>query len=271
MTSPVGRNATRLAVVAVLSIGAMTGAGMVAADQPDWADGLFDRLEQARVEYNANAETGEAGFLEQWLLRNARVNLYVDDRNGSETVFSFRTDERLRITELRQRERSAPTLQVRASKTAVERVTNADDKSGAISREVWTGNIRVQRVVSIVPGVTIVVGLEEVLGAVAAGAILGVAGASLGAPGPVSAVWQTTRRGIDTLADLGRSLWQNLGKIATVVTLLEQLDLLDRVRGTIASVRASVRTRIAGLRRRLRRDGSDPDRSDERRNDERGE
>ncbi|MFB6295619.1 MAG: hypothetical protein ABEH66_02105 [Halobacteriales archaeon] len=246
-TTP-GRNTIQLACI-VLAVGLLAGSGAAQTDQPEWSDDILHRMESAAADYNSNIGTNEVGFLERYLLRNARVNLYVSDKSGSEAVFSFRTDEQLRVTDLRRAKHQNPTLQVRTSKEVVEEVSNADNKLKAVKRKIWTREIRVKRVYGIF-GLVIAVGVTEIVGTAAIGAVALAAG-KFGPSSALSSARSAVGRAVHRLVSAGGSVWQNLGKIAAAVTLLDQLDLLDQLQQTVSDTWDGIRTKVAGILTRL--------------------
>lgn len=237
-----GTVAGRVGLAVVLAAALLAGGGAAQAEDPAWADDLLAELEGAAEAYNARDDRDEGGLLERWLLRNARVNLYVTGPDGATAAYSFRVDERFRVTDLRRGARPEPTLRVTTSRETVAALVAARDTPAAVHRNVRNGRIRVQRVVGLL-GLWIAVGVPEV--ALGAGGMtaLALAGTRFGSGSLLS----TTRSGIrGAIAALGRavrSLWRALGQIAAGLTILDQLGLLDRLRERVARWWSAIRDR----------------------------
>lgn len=283
MGASTGGKAVPIAFAVLLAVGLLAGGGFAQADGPDWSDDLFERLQDAAERYNDRVESDDTGYLGQWLLGNARINLYVTGPADSEAAFSFRTDDRLRVTQLQRGTYANPTLRIRTSREAVDRIADAEDKRAAINSEFWSGAIRVERIYSVFPGLLIAVGVREIAG-VAAGGVLALAavskfgisglvpevGISRPAPkfdigGALSYVGELIRAALAQLGRLGQSLWQNVGSIVSLITLLEKFELLSWMKERIRSSRDWLRSRAAGVLRLLRRSPSAPENPDDER------
>lgn len=248
-----------LLIAAFLS-GPLVAPGVAQDDQPEWADDVFDRLERAVEGYNAGLGPERRGVLERWLLAEARVNLYVEGPDGGEVVASFRTDDSLRITHLQRGRLGNPTLRVRASRAAVERVAGADDPARAVDNEILNGRIRIKRVFRLLPGVVIAVGVREA-GLATGGVLLATAAvAKLGVKGLLSALWAGVQKLLSGVLAAGRTLWESLGSIATMLTVLDQLGLLERLKATAGEVYERLRAVVLGVRSRVR--GTSPPATD---------
>lgn len=55
--------------------------------------------------YNSHAVDADVEFPGSWLLRDERINLYVEAADGSEAIYSFRTDDEFRIIDAREGKR----------------------------------------------------------------------------------------------------------------------------------------------------------------------
>jgi hypothetical protein len=234
-----------LAVIVVLGALVVVPSGGVAAQSegsssPEWADETFERLEDAVESYNARG--GDPGVLEGWFLRNARINLYVRDDDGVRAVYSLRLDDEARVTALERGRLEDPTLRVTTTKRTVDGIDAADDVEAEVGRSIRSGRIRVERVFELLPGLRISVGVEEVLvgvGGVVAGSI---AVAKVGLDTTLSFL----RGLIQRLLGLLRGLWTSLrgiglGGVATLLTILEKLGLLEPLRRLVQRVRKAIR------------------------------
>lgn len=265
MGASTGRKAIPVVFVVLLTVGLIAGSGVAQTDRPEWSTDLFESLQDAVEGYNSRIEADDTGFLEQWLLRNARVNLYVTGPDESEAVFSFRTDDRLRVTQLRQGKHAEPTLRVRTSRAAINRIADAEDKHAAISSEFWAGRIRVKRIYPILPGLLIAVGVREVVGFAAVGGLLLAGVSKFGVSGLYSYIWGVIRAVLAKLSGLARGLWQNVGSIVSLITLLEKFNLLSWIREKIRSSLDWLRTKATDVMSLLERSPSEPERSDDER------
>lgn len=243
----------------ILAAALVATAGTAQTDRPEWETDLFEKIERAADEYNTRGGFSESSSVERWLLRSARINLHV--REGESTAtYSFRIDERLRVTEFRRGGRDDSSFRVRTTRETVERIVAADNKDAAIHRGIRTGRIRVERVVRPL-GVEIAVGVEEVgIGLVGLGLLVfGVTKFGIG--GVVSLLTDALQRVVHFVLRAARTIWENLAGIATGLTILEQLGLLDRLKRAIAKLSAAIRRTIARMRNWVW--GSPPETEDE--------
>lgn len=238
-----GRKGPTLGLLFVLVVALVVGGGAAQSEgtpSPEWADETFERLSDAVEAYNAR--DGDPGFLEGWLLSNARINLYVSDDDGARAVYSLRLDDEARVTELRRGPLEDPTLRVMTRKRIVDDLGTADDVETAVARDIRSGRIRVERVFELLPGLRIAVGVEEVLvgiGGVVAGSI---AVAKVGLDATLSFLRDLIRGLVRAL----RTLWTSfrgigLGGVATLLTILEKLGLLEPLRRLVERVRKAIR------------------------------
>lgn len=245
----------RLLLVVVLVGAALAGAAAAQADEPRWADDLAERLDRAAAEYNADLAAGDHGILERWLVRNARVNLYVEGPDGEVAAYAFRTDDEYRISGLRQGTFDDPTLRVRTTKTTVDRIAGASDKQALVAREVQRGKIRVHRVFT-VGGLQIPVGVEHVVAGATGAAVVAIAVGKVGLDAIVSAVLSGLRDLAAWLVAGASAVRNQLGAIGAALTILDQLGVLDDFRRAIAWVGVSLRNTVSTvtkwIRRRLR-------------------
>lgn len=136
----------RLFVVTVLLVSApslgiqlYTQPPSVDAHRPPWAGEVFEDFAAAETKFNARAE---AFFqVRIWgldltdarpLLRNERVNVYVQDRQGQTAAYSFRFDQRVQIRELRHGTRSDATVRVVVDRSAVQRIDDEYTQTRAL-------------------------------------------------------------------------------------------------------------------------------------------
>lgn len=235
-----------LAVLVLASAVGTGGAQPNGAASPEWSEEVFDRLEDAVEAYNARGE--EPGLLEGWFLRDARVNLHVSDEGGSRAVYSLRLDGDARVTDLRRGPIEDPTLRVETMRTAVEQLSTADDVEAEIRRGLGDGRIRVERVFVPFPGLTVAIGVEEVLIGVGGAAIVSLAVVT----GGLNSVLSSLRGVLRWVVRLLRGLWRSvsgigLGGTATLLTILEKLGLLDLLRRFVERLREAVRRTLDTL------------------------
>lgn len=155
-----GTYARAVVLIVVLLSG---GAGIDQAGQPEWTEDFYVELKGWAEEYNSQVETDSVGFPGSGLVRDERVNLYVKASDGSEAVYSFRTDERLRIRDLERGKRDDVTLRVATTKATLERVANEEDSAAALRRAILIRDIRIQRVLRLPSGSVIAIGSPEVI------------------------------------------------------------------------------------------------------------
>lgn len=135
--------------------------------QPEWADDFFAELDDWVTEYNEHVNTEGVEFPGDLLLKNERVNMYVAAADGTEAVYSFRTDGEMRILDLQQRAREDETVQVKTTRVVLERVVAEADPATAVTDAVLAGEIRVKRLVTVF-GWTTAIGVTETAIGVAA-------------------------------------------------------------------------------------------------------
>jgi hypothetical protein len=223
------RFALPLVLVAVLLGAGVTGGQ---AAQPAWADDYYTDLNGWTDDYNAHAGTSGVDFPGHTLLRDERVNLFVAAEDGSVATFSFDTDDRLRIVDLQQGTRDDVTVNVRAKKGVLARIASKDDPVAALGNAILAGEVRIERVVS-------VMGMAVALGAT--GTVLGVLGV-------VGAAFALAKVGGDGIVAGVKGLLSTPMKLLNgILGLLTALDLLV----------LDVRKRTRALMGRLRRSSSD--------------
>jgi len=155
-------------------------------------------------------------------------------------------------------------LRVRTSKAAIERIADADDPSTAIDREGWAGRVRIKCIYEPLPGVVLAVGVGEVIVG-AGGVLLAVAAvAKFGVQGILSALWGGLQQLLSGLVSAGRTLRESLGSIATLLTVLDQLGLLKRVKEAVGRAYERIRTAVLGVGAWLQSGGTDTGDDDER-------
>jgi hypothetical protein len=239
-------------LVAVL-LGAGGGSGQ--AEQPEWGDDLLAELDGWADEYNVAAGTGKVEFPGHWLVRDQRVNLYVEAADGSEAVYSFTTDERLRVAELEQGERDDATLHVRTTKATLERVASEADRAAAVRRALVSREIRVERVLRLPAGLTLVVGVPEVVVGVVGVVTAALALAKVGVGGAASIQQAATSRALATvrraIGPLRSTVEANRRALLQLYTALSALDLFGVVDVTKAG--RTLRRRLIALLVRVAR------------------
>jgi hypothetical protein len=231
-----------LVVLGALVVG-LSGGVAAQSDEsssPEWADETFERLGDAVEEYNARG--GDPGVIEGWLLRNARVNLHVSDDEGARAVYSLRLDDEARVTALERGRFEDPTLRVTTTKRTVDGIDTSDDVEAEVRRGVQSGRIRVERVFELLPGLRIGVGVEEVLVGVGGVLAASVAVAKVGLDTTLSFLRGLIRRLVVLLRDLWASFRGiGLGGLATLLTVLEKLGLLEPLQRLVGRVRRAIR------------------------------
>lgn len=249
---PRGRVATLVLVLLLLGAGVAGGQ----STQPAWADGFFVELRGWTDDYNAYVERSDPSFPGHTLLRGERVDLYVRDDDGAVAVFSFRTDERLRIDDLRQGARADATARVTASRAVLERLATAEDPAPALRNAILAGEIDIRRVVTVL-GQSIAVGVLEaaaaVLGAVAGVIIVakvGVGGLVTGGKTTVTTLSGTGRRILETTHVPVTHGKEFLYDVLTAVSALDLFGVID-VRKAMRRLYRRLTAPFVRLRRRL--------------------
>lgn len=234
---------TLLTLFAVLVVALSVSGGVAGSEQgasPGWSDELFDDIEELVGEYNAQADDG-VGLLEGWFFRDERINLHVRDAEGAHTVYALRLDGNRHVTEIRQERFEKPTVRMRTTKRGVEQILSGDDTETAVRQAVRSGRIRLERVFYLFPGIAIFIGGTDVVIGGGVG-VASLAVTKLIGTKPVFSALATIK---ETLLAALRSLWEGLGGIATLLTVLEKLDVLEKVQQHISHLwtTASERTR----------------------------
>ncbi|ESS02501.1 MAG: hypothetical protein A07HR67_02834 [uncultured archaeon A07HR67] len=210
---------TVFALCAVIAILFLLSGGVAASEHsasPEWSDQVFDDVEEIVAEYNAQADD-EVGLLEGWVLGNDRINLHVRDAEGARAVYSLRLDEQQQVTAVSDEPFENPTVRLRTTKRVVEGIPAGDRTETAIKQAIWNDRIRLERVLYLTPGTAIFIGGRDLI---IGGGIMAVSLTVLNFVGikSVSSVLATIKKTV--LAALG-SLWEGLGGIATLLTVLE--------------------------------------------------
>lgn len=256
------------AALAVLLLGAGVASGQ--AGQPECAEDFFADLEGWAEEHNARAGTDGTGELPDWLLRDQRVNLYVEADDCAGTVYSFSTDGRVRVVELDRGPREDATVRAWTTAATLDRIEDEDDPVAALHRAILTREIRVQRVVRLPLGVVFAVGVPEVaigvIGLVTVAAVLAKGGASVA----VSVLQTGTSRLTVTVRGRVDRGWRGMGReVRLLLDALSALSVLDmfglvdverRVRALWGWLIARLRRVRERLRQALSRDEDAPDR-----------
>ena len=166
MNIHLGNKTVLPAVLVLILLGGGVAVGQT--EQPPWSGELLHDFREWSVDYNDDPEA--VGFTGKSLLRNEVVNLYVRGEAGV-AKYSFTTDSRVRVTELREGLRDDATVRVTTERTVVEDLTTEDRPVAALGSAFLSGDIHVKKLFRVM-GETIAVGVVEVTGtlAVVAGA-----------------------------------------------------------------------------------------------------
>lgn len=256
-----GRSTTVVFVVlAVLAFAPVLGGGTTQTNgaPPTWSDEVFEHVESTVEAYNAR--DGDPGLLESWVLGNARVNLHVSDDGGARAVYSLRLDADSRVTDLERGPLEDPTLRVETTRATVDQIATTADPGAEVIRGVRDGRIRVERVFAPAPGLALAIGVEDVAIGVGSVVVVSLAVAKVGFDTTLSFLRRLVRR----LIGVVRGAWQSLkgiglGGIATLLTILDMLGLLDPLRRFIEWVRKAIRRALDALRPRDPPSNREPD------------
>lgn len=248
-------NAARRAVIVAaallvaLAVGSAT-AGAGSAAGPEWSDDVFERLETAAAEYNA--QDAEVGIVERQALRNARVNLHVRDEAGAKAVYALRFDGDSHVTQLRREPFEEPTVRAETTRATVERISAAEDPAAAVRQAVWNRQIRLERVIDLF-GVQFRIGLADGLAGAGGVVVASIVVAKFGIKPVMSAVWRPFNTVFRTLRAVWRRISRvDLGRIVTFLTILQQLNLLGPLRRRAVRLWKWLRKRAERLWRALR-------------------
>jgi hypothetical protein len=236
------RTAVSLLMLVVLLLG--SGVATAQTGQPEWADDFFAELDDWVAEYNEHVDTEGVEFPGDLLLANERVNLYVGAEDGTEAIYSFRTDGEMRILDLQQRAREDETVRVKTTRAVLERVVAEADPATAITDAVLAGEIRVKRLVTVF-GSTIAIGVTEAAIGVAAIVAGTVVVAKIGISGLLSLLKLLGSKVSSMGHWIAQTLLQGLSALKTILSdLLTALTVLE-VLGV------DVKTRVRRLWRKL--------------------
>jgi hypothetical protein len=131
---------------------------------------------------------------------------------------------------------------VTTTKRTVDGIDTSDDVEAEVRRGVQSGRIRVERVFELLPGLRIGVGVEEVLVGVGGVLAASVAVAKVGLDTTLSFLRGLIRRLVVLLRDLWASFRGiGLGGLATLLTVLEKLGLLEPLQRLVGRVRRAIR------------------------------
>jgi hypothetical protein len=226
---------------------------------PPWAGDLHDEMEREAQRHNAWVEREDPEFVGDRVAENERGTITVRGEAGGEAVYSFRTDEEMRVTDIGRGPARDETVRIFASKPALEDVLRSQNPAAAFGDAVAAGDVRVERVVG-AAGHELALGLAEgalgVLGLGASAALIGAlgVGTAVSLPGllfsrGLSALQATVQRLLDGLKTV-------LKLLAHLVAAVEALQLLgfearEKIRAKATGVRARLRAAGGSLRRRL--------------------
>jgi hypothetical protein len=237
---------TLCAAIAVLFVFSGGVAASEHPESPEWSDDVFDDVEKIVAEYNTQAD-GDIGLLEGWVLGNDRINLYVRDAEGARAVYSLRMDEQQRVTEISDEPFENPTVRLRTTKGVVEGIPADGRTETAVKQAIWDDRIRLERVLYLTPGTMIFVGGRDLA---IGGGVMALSLTVLNFTGTqsMSSVLATIKKTV--LAAL-RSLWEGLGGVATLLTVLEKLELLGKLRERLDRLWTTIGNKLAAVRNRL--------------------
>lgn len=213
------------------------------AEQPEWSDSVFERLDDAVAEYNARDY--DANFIERRLSRNARINLYVSDESDATAVYSLRLDHELKVTEVERGPLEDPTIRVETTKATVEDVSNADNSMKAVRGAIWDRQIRIERVIELFAGVRLMIGVADVFIGAATVTVVSMTIAKVGVSGTVSSLQGVGRwvaRVFRRIVAYLRSMSPEA--IVTNLTILKMLDLLKPIKKAVGRLWKELREAV---------------------------
>jgi len=124
----------RVGVALLVAVALVGGAGSVAAqssgqsaDQPAWADDLFDDMERMQPQYNSNIGETDMSFAERQVydrIRGNTVNVYIVE---TDVVFSFRMTGDGTITELEQSRNDDADLKMLMTRETAQSLADSDN------------------------------------------------------------------------------------------------------------------------------------------------
>ena len=238
---------------AILVLGLAVSGAVAQTGDPAWADEVHADLEDGAATHNAWVERTDPSFPGDRLLRDERVTMTVRGDDGSEAVYSFRTDDEMRVSDVERGPATSATVRVFASKPALKRALRAENPVGAFGEAVASGDVRVERVVGVF-GRELTLGpadgLLGLLGFAAGAALVGLVGLGTVLSLPVVLL---SRGAAGIRAALRRvlgALDAVVGFLAEVITAVSALELLGY------DVRARIRAAAVGLRAKLRAVGA---------------
>ena len=233
------------------------------ADQPEWSDTLFERLDDAVAEYNARDY--DANFIERRLSRNARINLYVSDDSGATAVYSLRLDRELKVIDVDRGPLDDPTIRAEATKATVEVVSNADDPKQAVRGAIWDRQIRIERVIELFDGVRLLIGVVDVLIGAGAVTVVSMTIAKVGVSSTVSSL-QGVGRWIARAFQRVVAYFRNMSPeaIVTKLTVLKMLGLLEPIKRAVGRLWGTLRGAIDSVVDPLSGSATEKDGDDER-------
>jgi len=178
-----------LALLTALALVLVAGGGAVAqGGDPAWAEAVHDDLERGAAAHNEWVEREDPEFTGDRLAENERAEVTVRDDAGAEAMYSLRTDEEMRITDVARGPTEGETVRMFASKPALERALRSENPGEAFGEALASGDIRVERVVDVGGhrlGLGAMEGLLGLFGVGAGAALLGVLGVGTAASLPV--------------------------------------------------------------------------------------
>jgi hypothetical protein len=130
-------------IVVLVLLGTVTPIAGAQSAAPAWGDDLFRNAEDMAERYNSFGEGTTPSFTAKQLA-GERVNLVITDSNSGESVtFSFLSDDRVRIQELRQGPRDDATLTMSTDRATIRTINAADRPHIAYSNAIESGDITI--------------------------------------------------------------------------------------------------------------------------------
>jgi hypothetical protein len=132
-----------IAIVVLVLLGSVTPLASAQSSQPAWGDDLFRNAEDMADRYNSFME-GKTPSFKAKQVAGEKINLVITDRSSGETVtFSFRSDDRVRLRELRQEARDDATLTMSTDRATIRKINAADRPHLAYEEAIENGDIKI--------------------------------------------------------------------------------------------------------------------------------
>jgi hypothetical protein len=132
-----------VAVVLLVALSTVTPLVGAQSSQPAWGDDLFRNAEDMAERYNSFMEGSEPSRIAKQVA-GEKINLVITDRSSGETVtFSFRSDDRVRLRELRQEPRDDATLTMSTDRATIRKINAADRPHIVYKDAIESGDIKI--------------------------------------------------------------------------------------------------------------------------------